>query len=352
MNRLNKILIIPIILSFSLISLVFADNSDCWVFWSMLYSEKWSFPIVDNIRENNSNEFTKFLTIPQQQAIIRKDDLNTAIMNLKKYCCEKKLWGLSSSMDTCKKDSSYFNPNALESPYLFDHLFDVIIRRLNWLDWEKNIYTNTHMTLDKKWQERRERISEQAKSPSWSTPQVIINKFKEYWTQSPANLWYNISKKIYTLFTYRWIEGDQVFLRYVSGQWQSQESESIAEALRKYEEWTLYDRYKNSCALSEYFYSLLDMWIVSDNKRTTIHKLTSSDAPCHEKINKQIEWETAYVQLVTQKSSNLGLSNYVEWYLSYNHERQESFTALWLKIVNDWFAIVRAVPCLQHTCVK
>jgi hypothetical protein len=32
----------------------------------------------------------------------------------------------------------------------------------------------------------------------------------------------------------------------------------VAEALKNYDKWTLYDRYSNVCALSKYFYALLN----------------------------------------------------------------------------------------------
>jgi hypothetical protein len=44
---------------------------------------------VDQIRETTDYPYTNFLTIEQQKAIITKDDLNTALLNLKKYCCSK-----------------------------------------------------------------------------------------------------------------------------------------------------------------------------------------------------------------------------------------------------------------------
>ena len=191
------------------------------------------------------------------------------------------------------------------------------MRRLNWINDKTNIYTETKMTVDDKWSARRERIDEQAESTGWSNPQIISNKYEEVRWKSI----YNITPQIYATF---WSLSNQDFLNYVSGNWSTQDSESIANAMKKYDERTLYDRYINACALSEYFYSLLDLWVNSEDKTKIINKLTS-DNLCDKAVEKQINSENNYVKLVTQRSSNQFLSNYVEWYTSYLAERQKTF---------------------------
>jgi hypothetical protein len=181
MKNLNKILLMITTLCCFIPCLTIADNSDCWIFGIDKYKQDWSqnwFSIVNQSRETNNNKFTDFLSIEEQKAIITKNDLNTAILNLKKYCCNNKLWWLSN--ETCIDDTSFYNENSLDSPYLFDHLFDVIMRRLNWLDGDRNIYTKSEMSLDEKWVERRNFITEQAISLEWATPQGIWKKYKEF----------------------------------------------------------------------------------------------------------------------------------------------------------------------------
>jgi hypothetical protein len=39
---------------------------------------------------------------------------------------------------------------VIDSPYLFDHLFDVVMRRLSGLTGESDIYTETNMSSDAK----------------------------------------------------------------------------------------------------------------------------------------------------------------------------------------------------------
>ena len=339
MKKLNKILIVPIILACSIFSTSLADDSDCWKFGGMIFNG--SYEIVDLSRWTNSNRFTNFLSIPEQNAIITKNDLNTALLNLKKYCCDNDKWDLSKEI--CEKDAWFYNSNVLDSPYLFDHIFDVIMRRLNWQNGDINIYTATKMSLDDKWSERRTWIDEQAQSTDWSNPEIIINKYKKFWEQNQ----YNITSKVYSTF---WELKNEDFLKYVSWGWGSDDSKFVANSLKEYNERTLYDRYINSCALSEYFYALLDLGVDSSDKNKTIHNLAQWS--CDNIVKREINWENTYVALVTQRSSNLFLSNYIDWYFSYLYERQQKFQKLRKDTTDRRFDIIKAVPCLQHVCNK
>lgn len=350
MKLLNKILIIPIILSCFFTSLIHAetDDSDCGLFGVEIFGAEenntW-FSIVNQSRETN-NWFASFLTIDQQKAIITKNDLNVAILNLQKYCCEKKLWWLTKDSQACKKNKTFFNDNSLDSPYLFDHLFDVIMRRLNWLSGEKNIYKN--MTLDDKWSERRKWIDEKATATEGTSPQTIINKYQEFRQQSSSDLWYNITQKLNSAFNW----SKQEFLNYVWWLDGNEESTTVSNALKHYNERTLYDRYTNACALSTYFYSLLSVfkeWTSTD-KSNVLWKISYSS--CTNLTQKQIIWENNYVSLVTRRSSNLFLSNYLEWYIDYLYSRQSKLQDLWTKTKDRWLDVIRGVPCLQRTCTK
>lgn len=344
MKKLNKILIIPIMLWCLWLSFTIAvsENSDCGVFGSLSFDK--IVEKTNNIRETDKNESTKFLTIDQQRAIITKDDLNTAILNLQKQCCLRKDF---SNSKICADNAIYFNDNALESEYLFNHLFDVIMRRLSWLNWDDDIYKKTKMTTDDKWTERRERINSQAESLKWSTPQTISTKYNQFRSQSSPEKWYDIA----SLVNWEVSQDYNTFVSFVSWKWEwnyKELSEKVAKALQNYNERTLYDRYKNSCALTEYFYIILG-WDRSADKKTTISQ--SFNNKCNNFVDKQLSWENAYVKLITQRSANLFLSNYIQWYMSYMYERQMNLQKL-RKESNDRFLdVVRGTPCLQSKCV-
>lgn len=359
MKNLNKILIIFTLFSCFSISSVFADpdNSDCGTFAIHPYKQEWKdtnwFDIVNNSREI-INENTKFLTIEQQQAIITKDDLNTAILNLKKYCCQTEKWWLNQSDETCQKDKIFFNDNAPENEFLFNHLFDVIMRRLSWLNWDTDIYKKSKMSIDDLWLKRRERINSQAESTKWASPQTIFTEYNKYRTQSSPEKWYDINSLIDWEFT----KDDITFLRFVSWEWEweaANNSKKVAKALWEYKNRTLYDRYKNSCALTEYFYILLG-WGESKDKETMIN--TEKEwfkwvgQICNNFINNQISSENKYVQSITKRSSNLFLLNYIQWYMSYMYERQMKLQKLRKEAGDRFLDTVRAVPCLINNCVQ
>jgi hypothetical protein len=347
MRKINKILIISFLLGLYVLNFSFADNSDCGRFGILSYKQKWDnwFKAVTQSRNTSENKFSNFLTIDEQNAIIDNDSLNTAMLNLKKYCCENELWWLTQKSKTCVDDKVFFNDNALESQYLFDHLFDVIMRRLSWLTWEKNLYEKTNMTTDDKWREWRERINEKAQSTWWATPQIIIDQYVDTRKQSPSDLWYNISSSIYKIFR----NDNEELLTFVSWQSPSKESQDVAKAIKQYDKWTLYDRYINACAMTEYFYALLDLWINSDDKYTTAIKV--SNWVCNTAVNTQINAENSYVKLVIQQSSNLFLSNYIKWYMDYLRGRSDNVRSKQQKIKNNFFDIVNAVPKLVRQCV-
>ena len=348
MKELNKILIAFILLSCLIFWTTSADTEepDCWIFAIQSYSQGWSenwFSIVNQVRETDNY----FLTPEEQKAIITKDDLNTALLNLKKYCC-KTPWLLTQNTETCQNDKTFFIENALESEHLYDHLFDVIIKRLGWSTGNNGIYykdNNPMMTLDEKWAERRSWINEQANSPQWASPQIIIDKYQQFRAQSPSNLWYNIKQKIYTTFK----SNIWAFLSYVSWEFESEDSKSVANALKNYNKRTLYDRYNNACALTEYFYALLTVWANPKDKDVTDIWWRST---CDKNVKQLIEWENNYTSLITKKASNKFLSNYIEWYMSYLYERQTKLKKLLNDIGDRRTYVSKAVPCLQRTCAK
>ncbi len=344
MKAKNKILILTLVifstLSFSL-SFAAEDTTDCALFATPLFHTNKSFEIIQNTRESDKNQYSNFLTTDQRNSIIDTVSLNTALLNLKKYCCEHNM-SVKSSYETCKTDKVYFNDNALDSPYLFNHLFDIIMRRMTGLTGNNDIYQG--MTVDKKSQERRERINSKAENLSWSNPQEIINKYQEFWSQTYK---YDIAEKVNHVFS---SPDPTEFLKYVSWNWNTQESKDIAEALQHYEDWTLYDRYNNACALTEYFYRLFNQWIISSNNNYTVQLV--SQWACSQFIAQQIENENKYTANVINQSSNLFLNNTTREYISYLYDRLQKLESQRHDTVDKRTYVVRAVPQLVKHCTK
>lgn len=342
MKNLNKILIVPILLSCSILNLVSADNSDCGIFGKMSFKDSWwSFPIVRESRGTQENILTNYLSVAQQQAIITNPDLDTAILNLKKYCCENQVWDLAGSQ-TCIDDAPYFNDNALDSPYLFDHLLDIILRRFAGSSSDSEIYTKTDMTTDEKWEAWRKNIDKRATSSKWDVPQTIINQYVSDWTPTP---YYDISNKFDWVFQ----NSDIKLLNYAN--WSSwPESEKIADIMRNYNLRSLYDKYRNACALSEYFYSLLH--VGAPEEGSDRWKIQKRIPRCKAIVQRKVEWENAYLAEIIKMSWNLTLSNNVQSYAKYLRKRENEFLKKMEELKDDWRAVERAVSCIAKKSQK
>ena len=346
MQKINKIFIVSIISLCCIFGTCFSDNSDCGIFAIWNYANNWSsdnsFQIIKSVRWREDYIYSKFLNADQQLAIIDSDSLNTAVLNLKKYCCENGLWWLSVKSKTCQNDKAFYNTNSLDSEYLFDHLFDVIMRRLSWLTWENDIYVDTKMTVDELWAERRSRINEKAEDLSGSDVQSIIDKYKEFWEYH----WeYDITSKMDAQF---WNASNRDFLEYVSGLWW-EESKKIAKAFQEYKNRSMYDRYHNACALTEYFYALINWGIESTDKIRTINTL--SKWICNTIVKNQIANENKYVWIVANTAWNLMLINNTKFYTAYLYSRRNDVRDLQTKTNDRWWVIVKAVPHLVKATV-
>lgn len=341
MNCLKTIFISTISISCILPLYSLAANTDCVMFSNLTLNWKDAFDIVESTRIKD-NQYSNFLSTEQKNAIIDKDSLNTAILNLKKYCCENNVDDIKYTSKTCETDNWLFNDNALDSPYLFDHLFDVIMRRLSWMTWDEAIYKTQKIQVDEKWQERRTRINDKAENLSGANPWEIINKYNTFRILTPE---YNITQKVNEEYP----SSTSDFLSYVSWKWWW-ESESIAKSLQEYDKWTLYDRYNNACILSEYFYNLFNQWIESSDKNHLVRNI--SQWTCISVIERQIKNETEYTKQIIQSSSNLFMKNYITSYISYLHDRMTTLKDTRHGTVDKWTAVVRAVPQLVKHCTK
>lgn len=327
-----RILLVNFIIWSLAFSVSYWDQTDCGLYWGMPYKNDWFEPI---------NVVYKLLSDAGHEAIINKTDLETAVFNLQKYCCENEFWWQNMKVWQCADDEKYFNTNALDSKYLFDHLFDVVMRRLSWLNSDTNIYTKTNMTIDDvwnySWKKWREFIKDKAEDLEWSDATSIESKYEEFWKDT----WeYNIVLEVGKKF-----DSDRdKFLAYIT--WKGwDESEKVAEAFRSYQNRTLMERYKYACMVTEYLYVLIDN-MGSLDKNTKIGKI------CEDAVQQQIKNEEKYVKVVEQRAGNKLLTNYIKWYISYLEDRWNQLNALWKNASDRFLDVVRAVPWLVKKCVK
>jgi len=275
---MKKILILIVSL-FSLVSLVFAadNNWDCFSVFSQdaLLSNR-----NDNDAWSSTNSgMTFFIKAMPEDAMKKSFD------NLRLHCCNiKKISG-----DICKvtnNDSVY-----PESIYIFDHILDVFLRRLDAKqkndNWEDLLY---NLEADEKWQEWREFITARWNEVQWSLPLEIDERFKDIW-KSTQNV------PSYTEFD------NSNNLR----------KNSLETAIKSYDSRNLYDKYNLACDISNYitiFFLQSKYWL------TTVEYES-----CKKWTNARIKNEYTYVKtLMMQKwnkliwfNMNSYLSNYFLW---------------------------------------
>jgi len=128
-----------------------------------------------------SGEFNQTLqryTTLNYQKALPTSGLNQVLMNLKAYCCSKP--DLLTCTQTEKDNLPKFYP---ESAYLFDHLLDVSMRRLDGVTW-----LAYGLSPDPTAVERRIKANEIADSASGTPPAKEIEKiYKEYWIGHTEN---------------------------------------------------------------------------------------------------------------------------------------------------------------------
>lgn len=178
-----------------------------------------------------------------------------AIDNLITYCCEKKLGKISK--DICDK-VPVTQQKWPESAFLYDHLIDVGLRRLNGI--KKDAYNLEKMDL--KGVERRTWIQDQAKKTDGVTAKVISDEYKKFRTLTPRA---NLTEK--TVKDY--------------------------EKIYNTNEVSLADKYNNLCRIA------LQM-----NNRTVTNVSTRNYKDCQKMVSNRMNKEDLFVRTLLIQKSN------------------------------------------------
>lgn len=114
--------------------------------------------------------------------IFTDKDLKTALRYHQQYCCEDRV---QETKCTGKLDGKKYYP---ESPYLFDHLITVGMRKFDGVQKNCDILGIDCQTADGKKQlvERRESVKELALETDGNPPSQLFELFKKYWGDPSA----------------------------------------------------------------------------------------------------------------------------------------------------------------------
>lgn len=251
----------------------------------------------------------------QNELVYPREAIKIAIFNLKAYCC--RVWGeLWSETPRCKydKDNGLLSDNHPDSKFLYDHLLDVWLRRLDAMD---NLLYKW-LVPDPIWKERRDFINKKWSQEAWTTPTDIVPKFNEQWTK-------NIN----------YILPDREEWNY-NTQYQK-EWESITLG---YSNWPLTNRYTNICEVSAYIYwhLLLNLWF---------YTRTNWYATCESLSRNVISRNISFTKSIVLKKSNKLLYDNINAHIT-NYLSQSRLT----KLKETIFGIVQAFNVVNKKVIK
>lgn len=303
----KNILVIAIFIILSA-NVNYTSANDCGFVIS--YTE-WAFASLDNW---------------EYEHILPKAAMSQAMSNLKSFCCNPSVFKKQAENKFCTTDSmiddKWIYPS---STYLYDHILDVSMRRLdakqendNWLDL---IYGLEPDPTGKIW---REFITKQANSKDGSVPLLIKSKFKE-----------NREADINSLVWWSSNKGRNNMPR-------------KKETFEKYTERNLADKYRWVCEISIYLYLSLPV----DTDNIDLPKLYSAYKSCENLSNERFKKEFNYTKSILMQKGNRLLFNNVKTYLDtyFSQDKMVALQQLVFNIKNTFNEINKAVKELVSPC--
>ena len=266
---MKKILILIAIL-FSMVSVTFAAQSDaesdgdCLFFLNLAW---WD--------ENNNDEIVANLAKAMPKEAIEK-----AVDHLRAYCCDVK----KGDIWLCENNNTVYP----ESVYLFDHILDVYLRRLDAKqkddNWEDLLYG---LEPDEMWAEWRNFIIERWNDVKWSLPLEIKDKFSSM-------------RKLSARVT-NFLGDNEANIN----NWKN----SFEENIKNYDNRTLWDKYNLACDVAKY--------ISERELLLSTSKLTTSEYNSCKKLTRaRINNEVVYTQVLLMQKGNVLLWDNLKSYLN------------------------------------
>ena len=256
----------------------------------------------------------------QYDDILPQNAVKQAMINLKNFCCKEGLLNENNCKDIVI-DNKWIFP---DSAYLYDHILDVSMRRLDAKTKNENgknlIYW---LTPDEKGKEWREFITKHGNSKNWSIPLDITNEYEEYWSADSNILksWKNNYTKLNDLNDL-WIN------------W-----------LENYKDWKLVNKYMWICETSLYLYFNI-------NSNPDINRLYNAYNNCENLSNERIKKEYDYTKSVLMQKWNKLLYKNVKTYLDnyFSQNKLISLQQLVFNIKNTFNEVNKAVKELVSPC--
>lgn len=237
------------------------------------------------------NRDKKFWNILPDSAITRIFD------NLKSFCCNNKNYTVSESI--CEAESKNLQSVYPETPFLYDHILDILLRRLD-AKQKDDVGGDLIYNLepDDVWYNWRNSINELANNKDWALPMSIELLYEENRTlwSAPYKIWFRDK-----IWIYSW---------------------NLEEINNNYADFNLVNRYYYSCEIALLFYFklwwTLNIWL--DNNK--LESMTMAYDNCRILVQRRIDQENSYVKtLLIQKWNTLlqdTIKSYIDSYFIQN----------------------------------
>lgn len=269
------------------------DYGDCW---SLIFpSRRWTDS--EDVVKNNMFK------------AMSKTGLEMAFSNLNKYCCNIKAITWTGCVST--NDKTLYP----ESIYLFDHIFDIYLRKLD-------AKTELLYGLEPDWsgKEWREFITEKGNDVKGSRPIEIKTGYDFYWKLTRYNAPFS--------------ETDAKAI----AKW----NDSTTWNISQYDSWTLYDKYSLACDIVNYITQSIQGKTLTESEYQS----------CTEIVNNRIDRENVYVQtLLMQKANKLlwwNLDSYLGTY--FIRDKLSNLEQILFDINTSFWEVNKAVKKLVPKC--
>ncbi len=211
--------------------------------------------------------------------------VNVAQNHLRSYCCKK---GLLQDAETCKNLDTIY----VESPFLFDHLLDIYLRRLDAFgktDTTKDLMY--WLEADPQWKERRDFMIEILQDPNGAPPMKIAEKYQKTWKLSTD--------------PFRIIR-----------EWGGEDNTVIADTSlntlnQDFNNWPLVNKYTYACELvSAMYFDLKGTFLINyDGESYSVYARWY--LWCKNLIKKRLQQEVVYTKLALANQGNVFMKNYL-----------------------------------------
>ena len=328
----NILLIICILWLLFIWNTSFAYESNC-------EKVKW-LDLNQGIPDDMQKNFKKTLW----NEMLTEDGFLRALRNLKKYCCIDAQEGVKESEkdERCKKvNFDDIQNDYPRSPYLLDHIINIMIRRL----WPK---TYEDLELDKKAAEWEEIVNEYATGTEWNLPAKFDTPFKEYWFNEKC--WdtnsrdkFKTQTPKYLVSYYDWTSSVEYKKKLDTQEWWWA-TINDSDKYKKFEERDLTTKYFNLCQTAINI-AFAQGWFDSDDQETM-----RIQNECLKRINdfisKKIQLYSKYVAI----QSNLLLETTYTNYNNYLNSRNETVLNMLTEINNNFFWSLRQIQQVTLKC--